>query len=122
MKVLTHDEIQNVSGAGILANEFANAGLGFGSAADSALNNGTLAQIGNGVGFGIGSVADGFLGVSENVGQFNVNAANQLGPSFIAAGGSAAANVVSAGIGAIGSAVGNAVGGIIGALNPLKLI
>lgn len=117
MKTLNFNEIQQVSGAGILAQEFGNAGLGFGSAADHAINGDTLSQIGSGLGFGIGSVGDGLLGAAGQVGNFGVNAAEKLGPSFIGAKGQAAGSIINAG----GDALGKFAGGIIGALNPLKI-
>lgn len=117
MKTLSLNEIQQVSGAGILAQEFGNAGLGFGSAADNAINGGSLSQIGSGIGFGIGSVGDGLLGAAGQVGGFGVNAAEKLGPVLIEAKGQVAGNVVSAG----GDAIGKIAAGIIGALNPLKI-
>lgn len=118
MKELSLTEVKIVSGAGILATEFGNAGLGFGSAVDFIQNGGTNSQIGSALGFGVGSVADGLIGVGSQLGnnayQNNLNAAATLGPSFINAGGQAVGSV----IGSAGTAIGNAIGGIIGGIIP----
>lgn len=129
MRTLNYEEIQQVSGAGVLAQEFGNAGLGFGSAADHIIHGGTLSQIGNGLGFGIGSVGDGLLGASGQVGNFAVGATAELAPPLISttisSTGDATAAVLGAGISATGDAVGSAfgqiAGSVIGALNPLHI-
>ncbi|HCB3601855.1 hypothetical protein [Serratia marcescens] len=118
MKELSLNEVQLVTGAGILAQEFGNAGLGFGSALDQVKNGGTNSQIGSALGFGIGSVADGVIAVGSQLGndayKNNVGALSSLGPSFINAAGTATGSI----IGSVGTAVGKAIGGVIGGIIP----
>ncbi|MBI7467840.1 hypothetical protein DZA01_30410 [Pseudomonas aeruginosa] len=113
MKELTFEEVQMVAGAGVLAGEFSNAGLGFGSAIDSVLNGGTNSQIGSALGFGIGSLGDAALAAGNQIGQNHVNAAAQLGPSFIQAGGNAIGSILGSAITAVGNGIGGVIGGVI---------